>query len=51
MKKKMYLIQAARELKIPFVSSGGCGDWKQLAAAIAMGADGRGNEHGHKVRF
>ena len=40
MKKKMYLIQAARELKIPFVSSGGCGDGKKLAAAIAMWAEG-----------
>ena len=33
-------LQAARELKIPFVASGGCGDGKQLAAAIAMGAEG-----------
>jgi len=32
--------KAARELKIPFVASGGCGDGKQLAAAIAMGAEG-----------
>ena len=32
--------QAARELKIPFVASGGCGDGKQLAAAIALGAEG-----------
>lgn len=32
--------KAARELKVPFVASGGCGDGKQLAAAIAMGAEG-----------
>ena len=32
--------QAARELKVPFVASGGCADGKQLAAAIAMGAEG-----------
>ena len=32
--------KAARELKIPFVASGGCGDGKQLAAALAMGAEG-----------
>jgi len=32
--------KAARELKIPFVASGGCADGKQLAAALAMGAEG-----------
>lgn len=32
--------KAARELKVPFVASGGCADGKQLAAAIAMGAEG-----------
>ena len=32
--------KAARELKIPFVASGGCGDGKQLAAALALGAEG-----------
>jgi NAD(P)H-dependent flavin oxidoreductase YrpB (nitropropane dioxygenase family) len=32
--------KAARELSIPFVASGGCADGKQLAAAIAMGAEG-----------
>lgn len=32
--------KAARELKVPFVASGGCGDGKQLAAALAMGAEG-----------
>ena len=32
--------KAARELNIPFVASGGCADGKQLAAAIAMGAEG-----------
>ena len=32
--------KAVRELKIPFVTSGGCADGKQLAAAIAMGAEG-----------
>ena len=42
LKKKIYLIQAARELKIPFVSSGGRGDGKQLAAAIAMDGYNRG---------
>ena len=31
--------QAARELKIPFVASGGCADGKQLAAALALGAE------------
>ena len=31
------LAKAARELKIPFVDSGGCGDGKQLAAALALG--------------
>ena len=33
--------KAARELKIPFVASGGCGDGKQLAAALALGCEGR----------
>lgn len=32
--------KAARKLSIPFVGSGGCGDGKQLAAAIALGAEG-----------
>ena len=32
--------KAARELKIPFVASGGCADGKQLAAALALGAEG-----------
>jgi len=32
--------KAARELSIPFVASGGCADGKQLAAALAMGAEG-----------
>ena len=32
--------KAARELSIPYVASGGCADGKQLAAAIAMGAEG-----------
>ena len=32
--------KAARELNVPFVASGGCADGKQLAAAIAMGAEG-----------
>mmetsp|Transcript_64970 Transcript_64970/g.89247 ORF Transcript_64970/g.89247 Transcript_64970/m.89247 type:complete len:337 (-) Transcript_64970:188-1198(-) len=31
---------AARKLKIPFVTSGGVGDGKQLAASLAMGAEG-----------
>ena len=32
--------QAARELEIPFIASGGCSDGKQLAAALALGAEG-----------
>lgn len=32
--------KAVRELNIPFVASGGCADGKQLAAAIALGAEG-----------
>jgi len=32
--------KAARELTIPFIASGGCADGKQLAAAIALGAEG-----------
>jgi len=31
---------AARKLTIPFVASGGIGDGKQLAAALALGAEG-----------
>ncbi len=31
---------AARRLKVPFLASGGLGDGKGLAAALAMGADG-----------
>jgi NAD(P)H-dependent flavin oxidoreductase YrpB (nitropropane dioxygenase family) len=34
------LAQAARELDIPFVASGGCGTGSQLAAALALGAEG-----------
>jgi nitronate monooxygenase len=34
------LPRAAEELKIPFVASGGCGTGSQLAAALALGADG-----------
>mmetsp|Transcript_5672 Transcript_5672/g.6556 ORF Transcript_5672/g.6556 Transcript_5672/m.6556 type:complete len:329 (-) Transcript_5672:991-1977(-) len=34
------LAKAARELDIPFLASGGCADGKQLAAALAMGAEG-----------
>ena len=32
--------KATRELKVPFVASGGCADGSQLAAAIALGAVG-----------
>jgi nitronate monooxygenase len=34
------LAKAARKLKIPYLASGGVGDGKQLAAALALGADG-----------
>lgn len=34
------LPKAARALNIPFVASGGVGDGKQLAAALALGAEG-----------
>jgi len=34
------LAQAAQELKIPFVASGGAADGRQLAAALALGAEG-----------
>lgn len=34
------LAQASKELKIPFVASGGCATGTQLAAALAMGAEG-----------
>lgn len=34
------LPRAAEELKIPFVASGGIGNAEQLAAALALGADG-----------
>uniref|UniRef100_A0A7S3YLF3 Nitronate monooxygenase domain-containing protein n=2 Tax=Lotharella globosa TaxID=91324 RepID=A0A7S3YLF3_9EUKA len=34
------LAQAKRKLKIPFVASGGCANGAQLAAALALGAEG-----------
>ena len=34
------LAKAGKQLDIPFLASGGCGDGSQLAAAIAMGACG-----------
>jgi len=34
------LAQAAKELKVPFVASGGTANGTQLAAALAMGAEG-----------
>merc|ERR1712066_870460 len=34
------LAQAGQELKIPFVASGGSGTGAQLAAALALGAEG-----------
>ena len=36
----MLLAQAAKELDIPFVASGGCATGTQLAAALALGAEG-----------
>jgi hypothetical protein len=32
--------QASRELDIPFIASGGCATGSQLAAALALGAEG-----------
>merc|ERR1712187_345682 len=34
------LAQAGKELPIPFVASGGCATGSQLAAALALGAEG-----------
>jgi len=34
------LPKAARKLNIPFIASGGCADGKQLAASLALGAEG-----------
>jgi len=34
------LAKAAKKLKVPFVASGGIADGKQLAAALALGAEG-----------
>eukprot|EP00467_Chlorarachnion_reptans_P024419 CAMPEP_0114507614 /NCGR_PEP_ID=MMETSP0109-20121206/12114_1 /TAXON_ID=29199 /ORGANISM="Chlorarachnion reptans, Strain CCCM449" /LENGTH=330 /DNA_ID=CAMNT_0001686399 /DNA_START=105 /DNA_END=1097 /DNA_ORIENTATION=- len=34
------LAQAKRKLKIPFIASGGCANGAQLAAALALGAEG-----------
>jgi len=34
------LAKAAKKLKIPFIASGGIGDGTQLAAALALGAEG-----------
>lgn len=34
------LAQAARKLRIPFIASGGCANGAQLAAALALGAEG-----------
>lgn len=36
----MLLAKAAKVLSRPFIASGGIGDGKQLAAALALGADG-----------
>ena len=34
------LAKAAKQLTVPYIASGGIGDGKQLAAALALGADG-----------
>jgi nitronate monooxygenase len=34
------LAKAAKTLKIPYIASGGMGDGRGLAAAIALGAEG-----------
>lgn len=34
------LARAGKDLKIPFIASGGCATGKQLAAALCMGAEG-----------
>ncbi len=34
------LAMAARKLNVPFIASGGIGDGKQLAACLALGAEG-----------
>ena len=36
----MLLARAAQELKVPFVASGGVATGRQLAAALALGAQG-----------
>jgi nitronate monooxygenase len=38
--KFVLLAKAAQSLKIPFIASGGIGTGRQLAAALALGADG-----------
>lgn len=39
------MARAAEELKIPFIASGGIANGQQLAASLALGADGANSEY------